>query len=420
MKLGMLVSARALIIAAFASATVDCVAAAPPIEVLHGWTSGGEAAAVQVLKDALESQGFSWVDMPVAGGGGGNAQTVLRARASSGNPPTAAQVNGVAIQNWGAEGFLQSVDDVAVPGEWDDVVPGPVRAFAKVDGHWVAAPVNVHRPNWLWINAKIFADNGLQPPKTWEEFNAVAQKLKEKGITPLAYGGQGWQDETVFEDIVVGIGGPAFYKKAILELDPASLKSDTMLKVFEQYGKLRAFVDKDYPGRDWNLATSMVLSGKAALQLMGDWAKGEIVKAGLTPGKEILCVTAPGTEGTFLFNTDYFMMFKVGSDKVPGQLALAKGIMDPAFQVKFNQVKGSVPARLDVSPDAFDICAQKSMADMRASLKAGTMLGANSANTGQPPAIQNAMFDAVSQYFNSNASPADGVKRFVDAVSAAK
>ncbi|EEZ28895.1 conserved hypothetical protein [Brucella pinnipedialis M292/94/1] len=50
------------------------------VEVLHWWTSGGEASALEVLKKDLESKGISWTDMPVAGGGGTEAMTVLRAR----------------------------------------------------------------------------------------------------------------------------------------------------------------------------------------------------------------------------------------------------------------------------------------------------------------------------------------------------
>lgn len=41
-------------------------AQASDVEVLHWWTSGGEAAALNVLKDDLSGQGIGWVDMPVA------------------------------------------------------------------------------------------------------------------------------------------------------------------------------------------------------------------------------------------------------------------------------------------------------------------------------------------------------------------
>ena len=83
-----------------ALATSASLAAAADVEVLHWWTSGGEAGALNVLKQDLEAQGIGWQDMPVAGGGGTQAMTVLRARVTSGNPPTAVQMLGFDILDW--------------------------------------------------------------------------------------------------------------------------------------------------------------------------------------------------------------------------------------------------------------------------------------------------------------------------------
>lgn len=408
-------------LAAVLGASVSSLALAQDsVEVLHWWTAGGEAAAVGVLKEDLQKQGVAWQDMPVAGGGGEAANTALKARVTAGNPPTAAQLLGMAVNEWSAEGLLGDLSDVAAKEGWDAVVPEAIKAFAVHDGKWEAVPVNIHRPNWLWINAKVFADNGLTPPQTWEEFNTTADKLKEKGIIPLAHGGQPWQDTTIFDDVVIGIGGPDFYKKAIIDLDEAALKSDTMTKVFDQMRKIRGYVDPNFSGRDWNLATAMVLKGEAAMQLMGDWAKGEIVKANLKPGVDILCVAAPGTEGSFLFNTDFFAMFPVGDNKVPGQQKLAASVMSPGFQEAFNLVKGSIPARTDVSGDKFDSCAQKSMADLKTAEAAGTMMGSLAHGHAQPAATQRAIFDVVTQHFNSDMSSADAVAALSAAVDAAR
>ena len=62
---------RKLIIALIAFAfTTTSSYAGPKIEVLHWWTSGGEAAALKVLKDDFAANGGEWLDMPVTGGGG--------------------------------------------------------------------------------------------------------------------------------------------------------------------------------------------------------------------------------------------------------------------------------------------------------------------------------------------------------------
>ena len=116
-------------------------------------------------------------------------------------------------------------------------------------------------------------------PKTWDEFNATAKAFKAKGIIPLAHGGQAWQDATVFEAVALGIGGANFFHDAFVKLDKKALQSDTMVKVFDQMRIMRGFVDKNFSGRDWNLATAMVMNGEAAFQIMGDWAKGEFLAA---------------------------------------------------------------------------------------------------------------------------------------------
>ena len=68
-----------------------------------------------------------------------------------------------------------------------------------------------------------------------------------------------------------------------------------MQKVLETFKKVKGYTDKNAPGRDWNLATAMVIKGEAGMQLMGDWAKGEFLAAGKVPGKDFACVAAPGT-----------------------------------------------------------------------------------------------------------------------------
>ena len=209
----------------------DVVVAAPTegseVEVLHWWTSGGEAKSVASLKSSLEQKGVAWKDFAVAGGGGENAMTVLKSRAVSGNPPTAAQIKGPDIQEWGKLGFLASIDDVAKKNNWDGILPGVVSDVMKHEGKYVAAPVNVHRVNWLWGNPKVFRKAGARIPTTWDDFMVQAKKIQDAGFIALAHGGQAWQDNTVFEAVVLGVGGAEYYQKAFVDLDMAALNSST-------------------------------------------------------------------------------------------------------------------------------------------------------------------------------------------------
>ncbi|AEG05965.1 carbohydrate ABC transporter substrate-binding protein [Sinorhizobium meliloti WSM1022] len=393
--------------------------AAENVEVLHWWTSGGEAAALDVLKKDLESKGISWTDMPVAGGGGTEAMTVLRARVTAGNAPTAVQMLGFDILDWAKEGALGNLDEVAAKEGWDKVVPAALQQFSKYDGHWIAAPVNVHSTNWVWINKAALDKAGAKEPTTWEELIALLDKFKEQGITPIAHGGQPWQDATIFDAVVLSLGND-FYKQAFIDLDPAALGGDKMKEAFDRMTKLRSYVDDNFSGRDWNLASAMVIENKAGLQFMGDWAKGEFLKAKKVPGTDFVCMRFPGTQGSVTFNSDQFAMFKVSEDKVPAQLQMASAIESPAFQSAFNVVKGSVPARTDVPDTDFDACGKKGIKDLAEANTNGTLFGSMAHGHANPAAVKNAIYDVVTRQFNGELNSEEAVTELVAAVEAAK
>jgi glucose/mannose transport system substrate-binding protein len=390
------------------------------VEVVHWWTSGGEAAALNVLKQNLQTQGITWKDTPIAGGSGVQAMTVLRARVTAGNIPTAVQMLGFDIQDWAALGLLGDLSDVAAKNGWDKVVPEALQRFSKYDNKWIAAPVNVHSTNWVWANKAVLAKIGVGVPKTWDEFIAALDKANAGGVVPLAHGGQPWQDGTVFEAVVLATGGGDFYKKAMIDHDEATLKSDKMKTVFERMSKLRTYLDPNFSGRDWNLASAMVIKGEAAFQMMGDWAKGEFVAAGKKPDADFLCFRFPDTQDYVTFNSDQFVMFKVGEDRRAAQEKMALAVMDPGFQAAFNVVKGSVPARTDVPNDTFDACGKKGMADLKAASEAGKLYGSMAHGHAAPAGIKQAMFDVVTKHFNGQLDTAKAPAELATAVAAAK
>ncbi|AYM08283.1 ABC transporter substrate-binding protein [Agrobacterium radiobacter] len=389
------------------------------VEVLHWWTSGGEAAALDVLKKDLEAKNISWTDMPVAGGGGTEAMTVLRARVTAGNAPTAVQMLGFDIQDWAKEGALGNLDELAAKDGWDKVIPKALQRFSKYDGHWIAAPVNVHSTNWMWINKAALDKAGGKEPKNWDELIAMLDNFKAQGITPIAAGGQPWQDATIFDAVVLSLGTD-FYKQAFIDLDPAALGGEKMKTAFERMTKLRSYVDDNFSGRDWNLASAMVIEGKAGVQFMGDWAKGEFVKAKKVPGTDFVCVRYPETQGAVTFNSDQFAMFKVAADKVPAQMEMAAAIESPTFQSAFNVVKGSAPARSDVSNEAFDACGKKAIADLAEADKSGKLFGSMAHGHANPAAVKNAIYDVVTREFNGELTPDEAIVELPAAVAAAK
>ena len=391
------------------------------VQMLHWWTSGGEAAALDVIKQAVAKQGFAWKDVPVAGGGGGAAMTTLKANVAAGNPPTASQILGYYALEYAEQGSLANISSLADKDGWDKVVPAALQKFAKTNGKWGAVPINIHSVNWIWLNKAVMEKIGGTEPKSFDEFVALLDKAKKAGVIPLALGGQPWQEATMFDSIVASTGGTDFYKKAFVDLDEGALKSDTMKKAFDNLARLRDYVDPNYTGRDWNLATAMVIKGDALVQVMGDWAKGEFAAAHKEAGKDYLCYRFPGTDGSVFYNSDMFAFFKVPADRQAAQLALAQVTMNPDVQSAFNVIKGSVPARTDVSDAAFDICGKKGIADVKTANAKGTFFGSLAQNYAQPPAIATAYYDVVTKFMHGGIKTSDvAVTELVKAINAAK
>ena len=243
--------------------------------------------------------------------------------------------------------------------------------------------------------------------------------MKANGITPLAHGGQAWQDATVFDAVALSMGAD-FYKAAMIDLDEGALGGDQMKEVFARMEKLRSYVDDNFSGRDWNLASAMVIEGKGGMQMMGDWAKGEFLKAGQKPGEDFVCIRFPGTQGAVTFNSDQFAMFAVGEDRQGAQNAMAASIMNPTFQSAFNVVKGSVPARTDVPNDAFDDCGKKGMADLADADSNGKLFGSMAHGHAAPAAVKNALYDVVTRHFNGELSTDEAPAELVGAIAAVK
>ena len=373
-------------------------AKAEDLEVLHYWTSGSEAKAVDVLRQKFNAEGYVWKDSAVAGGGGQNAMTVLKARAVAGDPPGAVQMRGPAIHDWADQGMLDELDSVA--GNWKDELPKAINDTLLYKGHYYSVPHWIHRTNWLWINKHILDKVGAKPPTTWDEFFAVADKMKAAGYTAIAHGDDTYQDGYLLEPIIESMG-PDFFRKAILDSDPSALNSPTMVKVFDILRKEQGYFDEGIHGRAWNQSAHMLIDDKAGMFFMGDWAKGEFTNANLKPDSDFLCVNAPGTGGEFTFIADTFVFFKQhGQPLSAAQAAIAKLIMSTDYQQKAAKFKGSIPALTTASMAGFDSCAQKSAADYKDAAAHDKLMP--SMNQASQEAVLGAIRDTVAKFLNSS------------------
>jgi glucose/mannose transport system substrate-binding protein len=373
-------------------------AASPRAEVIHWWTSGGESAAVKTLSDAYRAAGGTWVDMAVALGE--QARAVAINRIVGGNPPTAAQFNtSKQFLDVVEQGMLNNVDEVALRDGWDKFLPEVVLNVVKVKGHYYAVPVNIHNPAWIWYSKAAFKQAGIAAePKTFDELFAALDKLKAAGLVPLAHGGQSWQDNTVFTAVLANVGGREMYLKLLRDRDRATILGDGFKQVLLAFKRLQGYVDKGSPGRNWNDATAMLITGKAGVQIMGDWAKGEFALANQVAGRDYGCIAGFGPQAPYIIQGDVFVFPKTkNADAVKAQQLLASVITSPATQVAFSQRKGSIPIRTDVDASKMDACAQQGLAIMKDKSR---QIGNGEAYLS--PDLNGALADILTAYWNRN------------------
>ena len=351
--------------AVFAATTALCAATAAnatDLEVTHWWTSGGEAAAVAEFAKASDATGNKWVDGAIAGSGG-TARPIMISRITGGDPMGATQFNhGRQAEELVEAGLMRDLTDIAEEGNWKEVIhPSSLLDSCTLDGRIFCVPVNIHSQQWLWLNNKVFEDNGLAVPTTWDEYAAAAPKLEEAGIIPLAMGQQPWQTTLAFQVLLTALAGPEAYTKIFGEKDAELAGSEELAKVFQAAATARD-MSKDSNVQGWNDATTMVITGKAAGQIMGDWAQGEFQVANQVAGKDYTCLPGLGVNEVIMTGGDAFYFPKVDDPAITeAQGELAKVMLSPETQVAFNLKKGSLPVRGDVDLAAANDCMKKGL-----------------------------------------------------------
>ena len=332
-------------------------------EVTHWWTSAGESAAVKVFADSYDAiDGVHWVDGAI-GGSGDTARPIILSRIMGGNPPCATQFNpGKDSDDLIAAGLMQDMSDLAAKEHWHDIVrPKSQIDGCTKDGHTYCVPVNLHSAQWLWTNLHVFKDAGLAAPKNFNELVADAPALKAKGIMPLS-AAQGWPIATLLGDIEVGVGGLANWKKIYVDRDLTVAASPEWRKVFEAMDGARKIVDPTTIVPQWNDATSLVITGKAAANVMGDWARGEFSVAKMKAGADYDCLPGLGFAQILDTGGDVFFFPKQKDPALTdAQMKMASMMISKPVQVAFNLKKGSLPIRADVDLSQADDCMKKGL-----------------------------------------------------------
>jgi glucose/mannose transport system substrate-binding protein len=363
------------------------------LEIFSWWTAGGEAEGLNAMYGIFSAKypDVKIINATVAGGAGSNAKAVLATRMQAGDPPDSFQVHAghELIDSWVKADKMEPVTQIFKDNGWLDKYPPGVIDVLSYNGEIWSVPVNIHRSNVLWYNMKVFADNGLEPPTTFDEFFAVADKLQAAGVTPLALGDNGiWAATHLMESVLLGTLGPDGYRglwDGTTDWNGAEAKS-----ALETFSKMMGYVNEDHAALSWDQAAQLVADGDAAMTIMGDWAEGYFKSINLTPNVDFGWVPSPGTAGTFIMLSDSFGLPKGAPDR-DNAIAWLTVCGSKEGQDAFNPLKGSIPARTDGDRSLYDAYLQSAMDDFASNEIAPSLAHGAAASEGWVTAFNDAM-----------------------------
>ncbi|MGZ2487470.1 glucose/mannose transport system substrate-binding protein [Rhizobium pisi] len=327
------------------------------VDVVHFWVSKSESAALDVYRKAWAASGNRWIDMPAENKVA--VQRVVSDRIANGYAPAVMQWNA----NYGARelpemGIVLDIDDVAKADHWQDVIPATVLDRISDKGKVYFAPTNIHAENWLWTSTAALAEAAVKTPQSWDDIFDAADKIKATGRLPIALGGTRWEVSLIFNNIIYLKFGPEGYAR-LMSGDAALVQDPRMIEALDMLRRLSSYVEPIGQRKDktWADAAAAVGQGKAGMQFMGDWAKGELVARGYSVDKDFDCSLVPGTSIAYFMVIDAFAFPLTNREgTAEAQQAFARMVLDRDNQVAFSRLKGSLPVRTDVDPSGLDRC----------------------------------------------------------------
>ncbi|MDH6449959.1 raffinose/stachyose/melibiose transport system substrate-binding protein [Streptomyces sp. SAI-119] len=238
----------------------------------------------------------------------------------------------------------------------------------QFDGKTYALPFNKVNPVFLYYNKSVFADAGVQPPKTWDDLLELVPVFKKKGIAPLALGGQSkWPSLMYLEYLVDRIGGSNVFQRVLdgkpgAWSDPAVIKATTMI---QQLVKAGGFADSfaSTPS-DSGSELALMYTGKAAmvLQLSSQYQMMKETAPDFMDSGDLGWVPFPTVEGgtgdpRYLVGTPA-NSFAISSDATEAQRNtamdfLADKVLDKEYSKSMID-SGGVPPTVDVGDSLKD------------------------------------------------------------------
>lgn len=328
--------------------------------VYHSWSSAPEVAALNVLREGLEEKGHTWTDIAIPHNTGSNVN--LMSLVTGGQAPNVfMESNPGVYSDLAAMGVGSNLTQWYEDNAILENLPASVAASIRVDDEIVKVPTALHIDGMVYYNMEVAEAAGIDPT-AWQSLDDMFgdfETIRAAGYDPIAVGSQPFQVGYLTHALVAAVAGSDIYSRIYgPEVDPAALDDPAFRETLET---LRLFADEAGPSaqnRPWNETTNEVITGRALMQVHGDWMKGEWLASGNVPDTDFGCIEIPGAQAVVVTVDAWGLLGGVSDEVMQAELDFASVVLDPAIQGEFSAAKGSTPVRLDAPSESLDACSE--------------------------------------------------------------
>lgn len=181
-----------------------------------------------------------------------------------------------------------------------DFLPGALDSFST-DGKLYGLPKNADF-YLLYINKKLFDDNGIKIPETLNDLISVSKEFRAKGIAPCAIGGKDrWPLGYVIQTFMERVTGDPAVTEEVCEQTVQFAKNSDISKAANYYKQLMdaKFFQDSFTSADYGTAKNLFVQGQAAMYFTGSWEMGMATDQNIPEDmrKNIRGIKFPGIEG---------------------------------------------------------------------------------------------------------------------------
>ncbi len=280
-------------------------------------------------------------------------KTAIRNFLTADSPDLANWYAGNRMAPFVAAGQFQDVTDVWDANNLGDAL-GATKASMTIDGKQWGVPYTYYQ--WgIYFNRDAYKAAGAEEPKNWEEFVANCDKFKAAGIDCLTTGTKAlWPGAGIFDYLDMRVNGYEFHMD--LTAGKVSWTDDRVRNVFKEWARIQPFITANASAIDWQDAAALLVQGKAANYVMGNFAVATFKQGGMTNdnlGFMVFPEITPGLPRAEEAPTDTIHI-PAGAKNVADAKTFLAYVASAEAQTKLNATLGQLPTNKNATVDASD------------------------------------------------------------------